>query len=164
MKVIIGMMALCLIAHAEDGVRQIATVATSVAPGRYEIVQSAIVARDTFRLDRYTGRVWQFVHDTDKDAMEWQEVLVENPIKLTSQNTPRFQIVMFGIKAADTLLFDVISGRTWQYTNITAEGKHPGAMWLLVDTSAQPMPDHPYAEADKPGELFVPGDPLKFGR
>ena len=49
---------------------------TSVSDGaRYEITQSTLAAKYTFRLDKFTGRVWQVVR-TQEDRQTWQEVPV----------------------------------------------------------------------------------------
>ncbi|WP_343725756.1 hypothetical protein [Herbaspirillum huttiense] len=82
---------------------------------RYEIVQSPMAARWTFKLDRYTGTVWQLVTTSDND-LTWEGMLiVQSPI-VTSPSKPRFQLFTSGIAARHTFLLDTETGRTWQLT------------------------------------------------
>lgn len=86
---------------------------TSPVPGgRFEIVQSPLAAKWTFRLDRYTGRVWQLVK-TKEDDNSWEEMPVENLPKGSGQAKPRFQLFSSGIAARFTFLLDAETGRTW---------------------------------------------------
>jgi hypothetical protein len=49
---------------------------TSSVPGaRFEVLQSTLAAKWTFRLDRYTGRVWHLVRTNDDDNV-WEEMPV----------------------------------------------------------------------------------------
>ena len=56
---------------------------------RFEMIQSANGAKYTFRLDKFTGRVWQYVKG-EGDDNGWQEMAVA-PKPLTSTK-PKFQI------------------------------------------------------------------------
>lgn len=86
---------------------------TSAPPGaRFEVMQSPLAARWTFRLDRYTGRVWQIVKTKDDDNV-WEEMLVLDLPKLQSPNRSRFQLFTSGLAARHTFLIDTDSGRTW---------------------------------------------------
>jgi hypothetical protein len=44
--------------------------------GRYQILMSTILAKDTFLLDTVTGKVWQLVQDK-RGVLLWQEMLKE---------------------------------------------------------------------------------------
>ena len=86
---------------------------TSPIPGaRFEIVQSPIAAKWTFRLDRYSGRVWQLVR-TKQDENAWEEMPVLNLAKGQPSARPRFQLFTSGLAAKHTFLFDSESGKTW---------------------------------------------------
>ncbi|MDR6586357.1 hypothetical protein [Herbaspirillum frisingense] len=89
---------------------------TSAIPNaRYEIVQSPMAARWTFKLDRYTGTVWQLVSTPDS-GLTWEGMMiVQSPI-VASSSKPRFQLFTSGIAARHTFLFDTETGRTWQLT------------------------------------------------
>lgn len=96
---------------------------TSPNPGgRFEIVQSPLAAKWTFRLDRYAGRVWQLVRTKDEDNA-WEEMVVFGLAKLQSPSRPRFQIFTSGIAARHTFLLDTDSGRTWTLTTGKAKNK-----------------------------------------
>lgn len=87
---------------------------TSAIPSaRFEIVQSPLAARWTFRLDRYTGQVWQLVSTADS-GQAWQEMFVAQALVLPSPTKPRFQIFTSGIAARHTFMLDADTGRTWQ--------------------------------------------------
>ena len=86
---------------------------TSASPGaRYEILQSPLAAKWTFRLDRYSGRVWQLVKTKDDDTA-WEEMPVYELAKLASPNRPKFQLFTSGLAARHTFLVDSDSGKTW---------------------------------------------------
>lgn len=82
---------------------------TSPIPGaRYEIVQSGIAAKWTFRLDRYTGAVAQIV-STKSDGVAWEDMVVLGLPRVTPSK-PRFQVFTSGIAARFTVLFDSETG------------------------------------------------------
>lgn len=86
---------------------------TSTNPGaRFEILQSPLAARWTFRLDRFNGRVWQLVRTKDDENI-WDEMLVLDLPKFQSAARPRFQLFTSGLSARHTFLMDSDSGRTW---------------------------------------------------
>ncbi len=79
---------------------------------RYEIVQSQLAARWTFRLDRYTGEVMQLLLNKEKENI-WVKVLVQDLPKIKSPAKPRFQIFTSGLAARHTFLLDTVTGKTW---------------------------------------------------
>jgi hypothetical protein len=85
---------------------------TSMSPSsRFEIVQSELAARWTFRLDKFCGRVSQLVSAKD-DEFTWQDMaVVQRP---ACSNTARFQIFTSGLAARQTFLLDAQTGKTWQ--------------------------------------------------
>lgn len=85
---------------------------SSIAGGRYEILQSPLVAKWTFRLDKYAGRVWQLVK-TKEDDTAWEEMPLYSPITVSAPNRPRFQLFTSGLAARHTFLIDTESGKTW---------------------------------------------------
>jgi hypothetical protein len=82
------------------------------ANARFEVVQSTLVARITFRLDRFTGRVWQLVQTKD-DGIAWEETAVVDLPKLSTATRPRFQIFTSGFAARNTFLVDTDIGKSW---------------------------------------------------
>ena len=79
---------------------------------RFEIVQSQLAARWTFRLDRYTGDVMQLLLNSEKENI-WAKVLVQDMPKIKNANRPRFQIFTSGLAARHTFLLDTVTGKTW---------------------------------------------------
>ena len=86
---------------------------TTAPPGaRHEVVQSTLAARWTFRLDRFTGRVWQLVK-TQEDQNKWDEMRIYDRPQLQNPTRPRFQLFSSGLAARHTFLIDTDTGRTW---------------------------------------------------
>lgn len=86
---------------------------TTPPPGaRYEVVQSELAAKLTFRLDRFTGHVAQLVK-TSSDDNSWEEMSVVGLMSISASSRPRFQIFTSGLAARHTFLIDTDSGRTW---------------------------------------------------
>ena len=50
---------------------------------RYQIIESSITLRNTFKLDTYTGTSWQLVQDPD-GALSW-ELLARMPFAVNSK-------------------------------------------------------------------------------
>ena len=92
---------------------------TTPPNGRFEIVQSELAAKWTFRLDRVTGHVAQLVRTaTDEAAWEEMEVVRLIPVQ-TGATRPRFQIFASGLAAKHTFLIDTDTGVTWRLTHTT---------------------------------------------
>jgi hypothetical protein len=89
------------------------------ADARYEIVQSELAAKWTFRLDRLTGHVAQLVHTAD-DENSWEQMQVLGlPRPTSAPARVHFQIFTSGLAAKHTFLIDTSSGKTW----VLATGK-----------------------------------------
>jgi hypothetical protein len=92
--------------------------------GRYEILQSALAARWTFKLDRFTGNISMLVHDKNND-FTWDAMPVLN--KGAGQDTrPHFQIYLSGISALFSFMVDTDTGRTWQLVHRSAKNADGG--------------------------------------
>jgi hypothetical protein len=85
---------------------------SAVVGGRYEIVQSSLAAKWTFRLDRYAGRVSQLVATADSGTA-WEDMLVFQRPTITTPTKARFQIFTSGMAARHTFLIDVDTGKSW---------------------------------------------------
>jgi hypothetical protein len=128
--------ALCalLIFGATGGAQQISdfhqrTAAPSNA--RFEIVQSELAAKWTFRLDRFTGHVAQLVKaKSGEDAWEAMEVIglphVSSPMRA------RFQIFASGLAAKFTFLIDTDTGKTWVL--VSSKGNNPDGTEYDINT------------------------------
>jgi len=92
---------------------------TSAPPNAsFEIVQSQIAARWTFRLDRFTGRVAQLSVDAaDDSVVSWWDTPVVGLPQLENPTRARFQLFTSGIAAKHTFLIDTDTGKTWLMVN-----------------------------------------------
>ena len=92
-------------------------VSTSQTGGRFEIIQSPIARRFTFRLDKYTGDVYQLVLAND-NTLVWEKIPNSVLIMLHDDNKKpdyiRFQLFMSGIALADCFLLDMDTGVTFK--------------------------------------------------
>lgn len=79
---------------------------------RFEIIQSELAAKWTFRLDRFNGRVAQLVRTKDGDN-EWEEMQVIGLSRVQAQTRPHFQIFTSGLAVRHTFLIDTDTGKTW---------------------------------------------------
>lgn len=103
---------------------------TTLPPdARFEIAQSHIAVRWTFRLDRYNGRVQQLVK-TQGDGLAWEPMPIVNPPAVGAGDKPRFQIVMSGLAARYAFLLDGQTGKTWQ---LVKAAKGDGNLWEPFD-------------------------------
>ena len=124
--VLLTLFSLC--AHAQD--LQTSPRAQTTVPdtARYEIVQSPIMVKWTFRLDKYTGRVWQLVKTKDDDYA-WESMPVVGLPKSPIDFKVRYQIFASGIVVRSTFLLNVETGKTWVLTSFKNEGKEDTPGW-----------------------------------
>jgi hypothetical protein len=99
-------------------------------PARYEIIQSTIGVWWTFRLDRFTGRVFQLVETSNKQNA-WREMRVADLVTNASpEKRVRFQLVTSTIAARETYLIDLDTGKTWSPITLTNDnGKELDTYW-----------------------------------
>jgi hypothetical protein len=81
---------------------------------RYEIVQSPVRSGYLFKLDKYTGDVWQYVEDDPQGAAVWRKMLVRDLPAASRTACERFQLFASGRITRDTFLLDTLSGRVWR--------------------------------------------------
>lgn len=91
---------------------------TPPSTARYEIVQSPVAARWTFRLDRYSGHVSRLTTRTGDDLV-WENMEILDPPAIANPVRPRLQIFTSGFAARYTFLLDTETGRTWQVVTDT---------------------------------------------
>jgi hypothetical protein len=81
---------------------------------RYELVQSQIAAKGTFRVDRYNGNVYQLVQDKDGN-LTWELMQkLNHPKDSPKESRINYQIFMSGIAYKYTFLMNIWTGATWQ--------------------------------------------------
>lgn len=79
---------------------------------RFEVLQSELAAKWTFRLDRFTGHVAQLVRTQDDDNT-WEEMRVIGLPAVSAPSRPRFQLFASGLAARYMFLIDTDTGKTW---------------------------------------------------
>ena len=80
---------------------------------RFQIVQSELGARDTFMIDKYTGRVFLMVKDGSELAWEIMEA-EEQAYDETKPDQVNYQLFTSGLGSRYTFLINVNTGITWQ--------------------------------------------------
>lgn len=88
-------------------------VATSQTGGRFEIIQSNIKRSLFFKLDKYTGDVFQYVLDSEGRGT-WQRIDILGKTYTDNNTTISFQLFLGGIAVADCILLDINSGDTYK--------------------------------------------------
>jgi len=109
-------------ADAQNEPSDIHQATTAPAGARFEIIQSELAAKWTFRLDRFSGQVFQLVK-TKEDQSAWEEMAVASRLSVSQATRARFQLFSSGIAARWTFLIDTDTGKTWQLT--TSKEKLP---------------------------------------
>ena len=105
-------------------------VSTSVPDtARFEIVQSSVLVRLTFRIDKHTGRNWHVAEKTD-GAFVWEEMYREGADDDQSDSEkPHYQIFSSGILAKQTILMNTDTGESWY----VVEDSDSELFWTLFD-------------------------------
>ena len=109
-------------AFGQSDISDFHQMTTPPSDARFEIVQSQLTVRWTFRLDRYTGRVYQLVK-TQRGGMTWQSMLIEGSPKVSNPTRPRFVIFASGLTVRSTYLMDSDTGLTWVLTKFDLGGE-----------------------------------------
>lgn len=90
------------------------SVSSSLSGGKYELVQSDMVARLTFKIDKHNGRVWQIIEESD-GSYSWDMIEREesaNDVKI--DNKINYQFFMSGLAVKFSYLINVNTGIVWQ--------------------------------------------------
>ncbi len=127
---------ICLItsvALGQEMPNNVPQLSSPVNNAHFEIVASRWMRREIFRLDRYSGRIWQLVVSGEGDAKTtfWQDMREENIPFLSSSNHPHFQIFLSGEFVADTFLIDTDSGSIWRMVEATKKSPEGEIKYLL---------------------------------
>ena len=89
---------------------------------RFQIVQSPILVKLTFRLDRFTGNTWQYVA-IPGGGVAWQpipRVEIVDDTKVTGR--VNYQIFLSGVLASVSLLVNTNTGASWVLTEDPKQG------------------------------------------
>ena len=100
--------------------------------GRYEIVQSTLAARLTFRLDKFCGNIGQLV-TTKTDGVAWEPMVVVGLPKCQSDGKIRYQLFTSGMAARHTYLLNTENGKSWQIRTIKDSQGNESSAWFLFE-------------------------------
>lgn len=96
---------------------------------RFEVVQSPLLAKLAFRLDRFSGDTWQFVQKS-KGGFAWQRIeRIDLPNDTRAPGKVNYQIFLSGLRAQVTILINTNSGASWYI----AEDPEEGVFWSPID-------------------------------
>lgn len=90
-------------------------ISTSQTGGRYEIIQSNISRKMFFKLDKYTGEVFQYVKtDSQVSPYTWQKIDVLGKFEEDKPDIINYQLFIGGIAVADCILLNINTGMTYK--------------------------------------------------
>lgn len=95
---------------------------------RYQIVQSELVAKITFKIDKYTGETFQLVKG--ENGLTWQAIETQRHTQdETNINKVNYQIFTSGLAVRMTFLLNVNTGVTWQLS----EDSDDNLFWIALE-------------------------------
>ncbi len=100
-------------AQSEPAVVHVSTTVPSDA--RFEIVQSSIAVKGTWKVDRFAGDVYQMVRFTNREGVSgWSSIRRgSHPLDKVRPGTVNYQLFSSGIAMRSTYLMNVNTGATW---------------------------------------------------
>lgn len=99
---------------------------------RYEIVQSSLAARWTFRLDRVCGVVSQVVISKTEN-MTFEQMIVSGLPRCVPDGKIRYQLFTSGLAARHTYLLNTESGKAWQMQAVKDKDGNDFHAWFAFD-------------------------------
>jgi len=96
---------------------------------RYELIQNSRAMKETYLLDRYTGKSWQLVRSTKRYV--WQRLTKEahqKDLVPKDWSGPAYQVSVSGLAAKGTYMINVATGATW----ILFEDPEEGLFWGAI--------------------------------
>lgn len=115
------------------------------ANARFVIVQSTDSLRYVFKLDRYSGNIWQAVYDEDGKTV-WQEMAIIDLPKPAQPAVPRYQMSLTALGMRNVFLIDNLSGMTWMLLQIVGDRVSNGEAWVPVRTTKEPFPSASFGD------------------
>ena len=104
-------------ASAQDLNSAIHYASRSPADARFELLQSALVARLTLLVDKYSGDVFELVK-TKNDEFSWEKIFrIKSETDAVDGTHVNFQVFTSGLAAKYTYLLNIHTGQTWVLTN-----------------------------------------------
>lgn len=91
------------------------TSTTPPADGKFEIITSPIVMRDTFLLNKYSGETWELQPLGDGTYVWTKLYRYENKDDKIPENYKGavYQVTLSGVAARGTYLINTLTGATW---------------------------------------------------
>lgn len=99
---------------------------------RFEIIQSTLAARWTFRLDRVCGNISQIVI-AQSENMTFERMLVFGLPKCVPDGKIRYQIFTSGLAARHTYLLNTDTGKAWQIQSNKDKDGNEFFAWVPFD-------------------------------
>ena len=104
---------------------------STISPSaRYEIVQSHLAAKWTFRLDRVCGFVSQLVGTRD-GGTAWEAMPIEKHPNCVGDSASHYQLFSSSLAARHTFLMNTDTGTSWVLTTRVNRDKSESALWQL---------------------------------
>ena len=118
-----------LIFASTQAVKAAGNQSTCLVSGRWELFMSEIAARNTFRIDKWTGMVFQLV-ERENGTLTWNLVTRQASINDTrNQNAINYQMFTSGIAVRFTFLININTGVSWQLV----EDRYGRLLFELID-------------------------------
>ena len=118
---ILFMFAMCINSYAQNHYSN----STSVEGGRYEIIQSSTLNSLLFKLDKETGRIYQYAKNKNGDN-NWEEIFVLGLVQDSTVAVPgkiNYQLFMSGFSVQEIFLLNINNGHTFQLLQDTETNK-----------------------------------------
>jgi|SRR5271165_6036224 len=99
---------------------------------RYEIVQSHLAAKWTFRFDRFCGFVSQLVK-TKSGGMAWEAMPIDKQPTCVMDGKIHYQLFSSSLAVRHTFLMNTDMGTTWVLTTRVNTDKTESTVWNLFE-------------------------------
>lgn len=131
---------------------------TTLDGGKWEIVQSPLVVRNTILLDKSTGETFLNVRDDEGNGF-WQTIPMQKAATRPAYEKPVYQIFLSGMAAKYAFLLNSKTGKTWQLVMASGSGIPDFLYWEDVPVNHQPSDIRGWLP--KPKSNFDPDQYLK---
>ena len=114
MKKLFVLLSACFLAVNAFSQNANTAVSTNNEVGRYEIVMSNLQAKQTFKIDKYNGDVFQLAENSD-GSFVFERLFRDTSSAIDTRlpNQVNYQFVMSGILAKCTFLININTGEVW---------------------------------------------------
>jgi len=102
---------------------------TSTEGGRYEIIQSKVARKYTFKLDKKTGIIYQMVKSRN-DEIVWETMIILDLKYEYTITDINYQLFLGDFTVSDSFLMNIHTGKTWQ---LFIDDKTKDYFWAPVE-------------------------------